>query len=204
MLGNRFLKFSFWAFVLGGLVLFFSNPAWFPDFYDTKYFGVSALLYALVIILPALVWRIDNKTEKSIANKKTKALARLQSALAVALWLGVIGSLGLFRLYKFGFEYDKLAHFLSSSVISIALIYFLFNWYELRFKESVFFGVILVVAGGFLWEFIEFSSDFLFNTNSFGIYGEDIFRDSLWDIISDILGAVFGAGFLILRRRKKS
>lgn len=199
----RFLKVSIWMFLIGGFVLFVGDKKWFPDFYDPKFFGIGSLLSVFAIILPWLVFKFFGKDEDFLDAGKKESLLNFQIALSVSLMLNGAGALGLFQLYKIGFEYDKLVHFAVAFIATIALSYFLFRWYNLDFKKSVILSAMLLIFAGLAWELFEFLTDLIVGTKTFGIYGMDIERDTKLDLIFDILGAVLASLILIFRKNKK-
>ena len=100
---------------------------------------------------------------------------------------------------------DIPVHFLAG-VLSAAVFYWFFQRFPSHFDTSRHFWVtLLMVLGwaalvGVLWEFTEFLYDFLIakyslslNTLQFGL------RDTLGDLLSDLLGALTLAIFVKLR-----
>ncbi len=194
---NKFIKFSVIAFIAGSLILFFGKGNWFPDFYNPKFMGVIGLLCACLIILPRLVFK------SAISEIKEKALTFLQNILAIILLLNAAGALGLFQLYKIGFEYDKFLHFIVPSLIVIALTYFNYHWYDIqKFGKSLILSTILVIVGGFAWELFEFLGDSILKTQMLGYYGKFISEDTFWDLIMNGLGSIAGIFISIVKVKK--
>lgn len=111
MMTDIFSKFAMTAFALGGLVLMAGNPGWFPEFYRPRIMGALALLYAFLIALPSLVFRPHADPKDTAFARKLDFRTALQAAIALAVTLDAGGGLGLYRLHRLGFEYDKLSHF---------------------------------------------------------------------------------------------
>lgn len=81
------------------------------------------------------------------------------------------------------------------------LAYFIREWYALSAKKSLVISAFLVFAGGIMWELWEFSGDWLFGTQMFGIYGGLVLKDTIVDNIMNILGIYTGAMFVIFRSK---
>lgn len=60
---------------------------------------------------------------------------------------------------------------------------------------------LVVFASGVVWEGLEASSDFLFKTQEWGVYGEHLVLDSYKDLVFNSLGAI--AGIIIFKIPKK-
>ncbi len=189
----RFLKISIWLFLIAGFVLLVGDKKWFPDFYDPEFFALGSLASAFAILLPAFIFHSNDQ-------KKKESLLNFQIALSASLMLNGAGALGLFQLYKIGFEYDKLVHFAVAFTATMALSYFLFRWHDLDFKKSVILSAMLLIFAGFVWELFEFLTDLILGTKTFGIYGMDIERDTKLDLIFDVLGAVSVSLVLLFRK----
>lgn len=173
--------------------MIFGEVEWFPDFYNPQFMGAMGLLSAILIVFPSFVF------VPSLMDKKQKALNFLQNVLVVSLLLSAAGALGLFQLYKVGFEYDKFLHFMISALFIISITYFNYHWYEIGFKNSLVKAVILVVVCGFLWELFELFGDKNFGTQMLGYYGEFVSEDTFWDLIMNTLGGAVGAVIAIIK-----
>ncbi len=117
----------------------------------------------------------------------------LRFTITFALMANAAGELYFYQLYRFGFQYDKLAHLANSLLFILALASFGRSWYGLSPSKSLKASVAIVVACGIGWEVLEFASDKLFNTKVFGIYGQLKLIDTIFDIIYDFLGITLAA-----------
>jgi hypothetical protein len=178
-------------FVIAGLILFFGNREWFPDFYNPKFMAVMAFLSSFLIFLPRLIFRTNGDFEKQ------RELNFLQTVLAAILLLNGLGSLGLFQLYKIGFEYDKLLHFVVPFISVITIGRFGFRRYGWNFKKSIVLAASIVFLGGLIWELFEYFGDYFFETQMLGYYGEFIVKDTVWDLIFNTLGIAVGVIYCI-------
>ncbi len=194
MAPNKFIKFSVIAFIIGGLILLFGKGEWFPDFYNPKFMGVIGLFCAFLIILPRLIFKT------TISETKEKALTFLQNILVISLLLNAAGALGLFQLYKVGFEYDKFLHFIIPVISVIAIAYFSYNWYGHTLRKSLILAAMLVFLGSFLWELYEFFGDWTFKTQMLGQYGKFVAKDTLWDLIMNFLGTICAVIVLLYKK----
>lgn len=150
-------KFAIGFFLISSCVLLITPHSWWPEYYDVTYFGIAALVCAVAI------WRVP---------------AQLKTPLAIILLLNASGDLGLYQLYKYGFEYDKLIHFVSPLIATLALARM---WGIKR-------AAIVVIAFAITWELFEFFIDQYFKTRLFGVYHLFIWRDTAWDLIIDVGG----------------
>lgn len=179
---NRFIKFSVLAFIIGGIILILGRAEWFPDFYNPRFMGIVGLISVFLIILPPLIFHpLGNQA-------KQKSLNFLQSSLTSVLILNAFGGLGLFKLYNSIFGYDKFVHLFAPFVATLSLIYFIHYWYGKNIKKSIISAAIMIILTGFLWELSELTIDYLFETETFGHYGEIIIRDTIGDLIWNTLG----------------
>ncbi|MDP3015232.1 MAG: hypothetical protein Q8N28_02360 [bacterium] len=183
---QKISKITAVVFIIAGLILIFGKQEWFPDFYRPQFMGVMAFISAFLIVLPNLIFKFPDDPLKQ------KTLIFFQNVLIITLLLNGLGELGFYQLYKIGFEYDKLLHFIVPFISVMALSSFGFNWYGWSFRKSIILSVVLVIIGGFLWEFFEFFGDRFFKTEMFGYYGKFIIKDTVWDLIMNFFGIVGG------------
>ncbi len=184
---KKISKIIAFIFVIAGLVFILGKRVWFPEFYRPQFMGTIAFISAFLIVLPNLIFKFPDDPLKQ------KTLNFFQNVLVVSLLLNGLGGLGLFQLYKIGFEYDKLLHLIVPFLSVMALSRFGFDWYKWSFKKSIIISAILVVFGGFLWELFEFFGDRFFKTEMLGYYGKFIAEDTVWDLIINLFGVASGA-----------
>ncbi|MFZ2299893.1 MAG: DUF2238 domain-containing protein [Candidatus Moraniibacteriota bacterium] len=182
---ERFLKLSSALLVIIGLVLLFGPRQWFPDFYSPVFMGVIALLSPLLIYLPELI------IKKSTPQKRTLVL-EMRSVIAFSLIVNFAGELGLFQLYKYGFEYDKFAHFIVCMTFAFILGESLREWEQLHSRKLVLIVFLIVFSSGIVWELFEVASDYLFKTQEWGVYGKYLAADTYADLGFNLLGALAG------------
>ena len=77
------------------------------------------------------------------------------------------------------------------------------NWYERNVGAAVKWALIAVLIAAVGWEFYEVFSDAIFGTQSFGVYGEAVIRDTIVDSIMNILGIALAVIIVIFYKRKK-
>lgn len=189
---EKFINFSIVVFIIIGIVLLLGKNSWFPEFYNPAYMGIFSFISALLLYYSK---RIFYKLSQVDSEK-------LQSIIASALILNGFGSLGLFKLYTLGFEYDKLAHFIVPLIFTVNFAGILNKLRGLTFNQSLIAVSISIFLLGLLWEIFEFSSDILFGTETFGIYGKEMFRDTIQDILANALGIL--AGIFYLKNKNKN
>lgn len=195
MIYQGFINFVIFSFILAGFIFIFGNPEWFPDFYRLNFMSVLAFIYAALIISIARIFKSDKP-------EKRESIVKLQAAVSAVVLLDGLGALGLFKLYRIGFSYDKLAHFLSAFILIFALSQFIHQWKEIDLKKSLIRASILVFLGGLGWELLEFSSDEILKTTAFGMDGKYLLEDTVKDIALNTAGIITGVLFLLLKRKQ--
>lgn len=193
---HRFLTISSFLLVLMGCILLVFPKEWFPNFYSPIFLGVIAVISPLLIHLPK--WIL-----KRSSPRKRKLVLEMRSVIAFSLLVNFAGELGLFQLYKYGFEYDKLAHFSVSMLFSFMLGESLKEWENFSVKKRILVTLLIVFASGILWEFFEASSDFLFKTKVWGVYGQHLVTDTYTDIFCNTLGGIAGIIISLLPKKNK-
>lgn len=191
---ERFIQFAIAIYVIGGLILLFGNRDWFPDFYHPVSLGILSLLSPVLIFLPSLIFKTSDP-------RKRHAVKKLQIVLAAGLLLNAAGGLGLYRLYLVGFQYDKLMHFAVPLMWTLGIAEFRHQWIGEKFAKSLRWAAVLVLLGGIAWELREALTDWLFATQSWGEYGKNALRDTLWDLTMNILGILTAVGIWFLRKK---
>lgn len=180
-----FLKFSSRALVIIGLVLLFGPKSWFPNFYSPIFMGIIAIISPFFIYLPGFILKKDTP-------QKRKLILEIGSVITFSLIINIAGELGLFQLYKYGFEYDKFSHFVVSMIFTFILCESIKEWGILPSEKIIWLALLIVFGSGILWEVFEATSDILFKTQEWGVYGRYLVSDTYKDIGFNILGALAG------------
>ncbi|MBI4920056.1 hypothetical protein HY838_02105 [Candidatus Azambacteria bacterium] len=191
---KKFINFTIAVFLVFGLVLIFGKREWFPDFYNPHFMGIASFMSALAVILPKFIFRSKD-------FKKQEAVLNLQAIFSAALLLNGTGSLGLYKLYLVGFEYDKAVHFLVPFFLFIAITNFAGDWYGLNSQKILVFSGIFILIGGFIWEFLEAIADIFLKTQTMGFYGQEIIKDTIVDNVFNFLGIIAGFCFQFFKKR---
>lgn len=194
---KKISKIIAFIFVIAGLVLILGKRAWFPDFYNPMFMGVMAFVSAFLIFSSRLILRPGNPEQEKI-------LDLIQISMVAGLSFGALGALGLFQLYKFGFQYDKLLHFLNPFVFTIAFAKSYEQWRKFSFKKSIILSIIIVFLIGVIWETYELVGDTLFKTKMLGLHGEFVTEDTIWDLTMNGFGIITAVAGLSIFRRKNS
>lgn len=161
---NYFPKFAIIFFLLSGAILLFTPHAWWPSFYDLPYMGIAALVCAVLIYI---------------------APEHLKTPLAVILLLNASGDLGLYELYRYGFEYDKVIHLVSPTIATLVLARYL----------GIRRAILIVLGTALAWEFFEYICDALIKTHLFGVYRQHVWSDTMWDLIMNTLGVTIAFSY---------
>ena len=189
-----FIRIAVAFYVIAGVVFAFADPDVLPIFYQPSVMSILAFVSALLIVAPRIVfWPKDDNGHR--------ALERLQGIIAAGLIINGFGGLGLYKLYRIGFEYDKFAHFLTSLIFMVGLTYFLRDWFKKRFAKSVVISGVAVLAGGIVWEFFEVLSDTFFDTQFLGGGTAAIRADTTMDMVMNVVGIAVGIIWVVWRRR---
>ncbi len=185
-----FIKISVYILIFVGVVLTVFPKRWFPSFYDVRYMGWSAFVSAVAIIILPRVLRVSAHTPDS--ERKNHAAHLFQFALTVAIMSNALGDLGLYQLYKVGFEFDKLIHLSTSTLGAIAIPVILNKRFKISISYSITIAFVAIILLGISWELYEYFVDNLLETHIYGVYGSDIGNDTKFDLIFDVIGAVSG------------
>ena len=183
-------RISLFSLGLAGVLLLVFPISWFPTFYDVRYMGICSLVGACAIyLLPRLIRVVPNAPN---AEQKNQGVNILQFLLTFIILSNALGDLGLYQLYKFGFEFDKLMHFLNPMLILLLFPLFLQKRFEIQKQQALAltFGIMIFVGVG--WELFEYLTDQVFKTHIYGIYGTDINNDTKYDLIFDAVGSTVG------------
>ncbi len=184
-------------FIIAGIVLISGKREWFPDFYNPFFMGVMAFVSAFLIFFPRLVFKPNNLEQEKILDS-------VQTGAVLVLSLNALGALGLFQLYKLGFQYDRFIHFLNSFIFTIIFAKAYGQWFKASFEKSVILAMAIIFLVGVGWEIYEFVGDILFKTEMAGIYGKFVTEDTFWDLIINSLGIIVASISLIVFRKKES
>lgn len=156
-----FPKIAIVFFIISGILLLVTPTAWWPRFYDLPYMGWAALVCAMAIAL---------------------APERFKAMLAAILFLNASGDLGLYELYHYHIEYDKVIHFVSPLIATLTLRKY-YSW-----KQTV----LIIVAFALGWELFEFLADALIKTHLFGVFRQHVWSDTAGDLAMNCLGVILG------------
>ena len=184
-------------FIIAGIILISGKREWFPDFYNPFFMGVMAFVSAFLVSSPRLFLKPNNPEQE-------KVLDSVQTGAILVLSLNALGALGLFQLYKLGFQYDRFIHFLNSFIFTIIFAKAYGQWFKASFEKSVILAMAIIFLVGAGWEIYEFVGDGLFKTEMAGIYGKFVTEDTFWDLIMNLLGIIVAAISLIVFRKKES
>jgi|SRR3989338_405019 len=193
---NKFTKSVIVLYIFAGLILLFGPKSLFPGFYKPNFMAALALVSVILICLPSVIFRTNDAIKK-------RAREMLQFNIAINLLINGAGGLGLYRLYLIGFEYDKLTHYVTPFLLVIGFYYFLRKWQDLTHKKALLFVTVGVLVAGFGWEVLEYLSDVLFDTQLLGGGSAQVAKDTIFDVIANILGITTATAYLHTKNRKK-
>ena len=191
---KTFINFSIAVYVLAGSLLLVIPSGIFPVFYKPTLMASLAFVSAFLIFLPRIIFR------KPVDEKKKRALIKFQFLITFILLINGIGGLGLYKLYKIGFEYDKLMHFVSPLLAVLFGSAFISVWFRKNAKIALVITVSLILLGGVLWEILEATSDKFLGTTLLG-GGENLIAvDTAKDLFMNVIGTILGA-IIFLKKR---
>ena len=78
------------------------------------------------------------------------------------------------------------------------------EWGDYSITKRLLITLLVVVASGILWEFFEASSDFLFKTKVWDVYGRHLVTDTYTDIFFNTLGGIASIIIALIPKKKKS
>lgn len=189
-------------FAAAGLFLIFSPTTLYPEWFVSRLAGLGALIYIALIHSPLLIYKIKKTTPKNATPGQNAAVKRLQTYGALIALLNFAGTCGMFRLYRYGIEYDKLLHFLTPFLLTIATVRFAHHWLSPNLTKNMAYVASMILMIGIAWEFFEYGADKIFGTHSFGQEGNNILKDTALDGIFNGLG--IATGLLLLKIRNKN
>ncbi len=167
-----------------------------PNFYSPFFMAGVSTAALLIILIPGFFARHASVYRRAVVR-------RYQAVLALCIAVNGLGGLGLYKLYKVGIQYDKILHFLVSSILVLIAAHFLFHWRSYSATRAVILALVIVIAGGILWEVWEVLQDAVFHTQTAGVYGADYFNDTMFDLIFDVIGSVCGGILLYVDRTRR-
>lgn len=188
---NIFVRWTIILLAVAGVILLIFPVPWFPSFYDVRYMGWAAL--GGVVLIFALPWLARVKEGAPDAGRKNKAADLMQMFLAFMIASNALGDLGLYKLYKIGFEYDKVLHFFTPFLGVIFVSLFLSGRFGISKAKSIAIAVAIFLACGVSWEVYEYLADMYLKTHISGVYGVDISTDTKFDLLFDLIGSSSGA-----------
>jgi len=195
VLPGRVLKAAVGLLLALAATLLLAPPSLFPEWLFPRLTGLGALGGATMVVILRLVFPMRARLRASArrAAGDRRAVTRLQVALAVAFALALLGSLGLYRLYRQGFAYDKAVHLIVPVLVTYPFARVLRGRKGRTPARAATIAALVVGLAALTWELVEWSSDGLLGTRAFGQDGEDILVDTLLDLSLDILGIATGA-----------
>jgi len=182
-----FVKIAIFALCIAGALLLLLPLRIFPNFYDVRYMGWSALVGAALIYFVPYFFRVRPQTPN--AQKKNRAVDILQALLAFMIITNALGDLGLYQLYKVGFEFDKVIHFVIPFTAVLILPLFFQGRFGMKPLHSIALAFALSLPLGVGWEIFEYLADYFLETHIYGVYGADINRDTKLDLAFDAIGS---------------
>ena len=189
-----FIKFSVAVFLAAGAAFLFLPREYFPDFYNPIFMGISSLFSAISVLFFNFIFYPDN-------SQKKQALLNFQAAGTFILLLNGAGALGLYQLYKIGFQYDKLLHFLTPLIMVLTAAQFFAVYFNWSLKKLIMITVGLTAVIGLGWEIFELFFDYFFKTKTLGFYGKYVIWDSAMDILANLGGILTAVLIFFLKKR---
>ena len=173
-----------------GVVLLVLPVSWFPSFYDVRYMGIASFVDAAIILLVPIFLRVA--PDDPDAERKNKGVDLLQFLLTVILINNALRDLGLYQLYKWGFQYDKVIHFGNSFLCTLYIPRILQSRFGMLKNYTVGMAFTVVVLFGIFWEVYEFTMDAMLGTHLYGVYGMFDTSDTVFDLLFNTIGVLSG------------
>lgn len=186
-----FVKISVIILVSAGIILLIFPVAWLPPFSDIRYKGWAGIAGAvLILFLPRLVRPLEKNPD---FNRKNQAADLFQFLLTFVFIGNALGGLGLYKLYSYGFEFDKVLHFFTPFLGVVIISFVLSGRWGIHQARAIPIALVIIILLGITWEIYEVLVDFLFKTHISGVYGLNVSRDTKFDLLFDVLGSASGA-----------
>ena len=162
-----------------------------PFFYlkGQAFFAIFCFFSIVVVVIPAYL------------AKTSKVNLPVELELILLWFLFTDNIFGrLFAFYENSAWFDKALHLGNSIFIGFAsflVIYVLLYTKNLSIRPFVMGLLIFIISLGFgaLWEIFEYFADILFNQGAQGSPVMDALDDTMWDLVLDGIGGVFGGIF---------
>ncbi len=177
--------------IVAGIALIALPREWLPSYYKPLPMGLVAIGFSFLINLAS--WVLPR-----FRNHPT--LLAFQCILATDLILSGIGSLGAWGLYRYGFAYDKLVHFIFSATMMYFIGRVVLLWKNVRATPALIILALIVSLCGVVWELIEYVFAAYFHL---GLFGTLFDHDSRRDILINITGVLVAVGALGFSMRTK-
>lgn len=143
---------------------------------NTFIFG-SAIIYMVALLAVPFIVR-------------QKRLSSVIQTLLIANMM--LNGLGAFGWYSTTYHYDDMVHFLSPAI----LMWGICLWFA---PKQLWWAALFSIMIGFIWEPMEYYGDQILATRTYGQAGQPL--DTVYDIIMDSLGVMFGLVVFQLTRR---
>lgn len=184
-------------FFCAGLIFLLLPISWFPDFYDVRYMGWSAMASAVIVKYLPMAIRAPQGSPGF--EQKNRAVDLFKFLIIFSLASNAFGDLGLYQLYRVGLEFDKLLHFIAPFVGVSIIFIILTDRFDFSAANAIAASFLIVMALSAGWEIYEQIADRLFKTRIAGEYGLNVNADTRMDIIFDFMGATVATALSALR-----
>ena len=174
------------AWALRGILLI-SIPFFFLK--GQALFAIFCLFSIVVVVVPAYI------------AKTSKVNLPVELELILLWFLFTDNIFGrLFEFYENSAWFDKTLHFGNSILIGFAsflVIYILLYTRNLTVRPLLVGLLIFIISLGFgaLWEIFEYFADIIFDKGAQGSPVMNALDDTMWDLVLDGIGGIFGGIF---------
>jgi len=199
MARNRLLLYAAIPIILYSLFLLVTPVSWYPVTLGPKVVGSSSLICMLALLSMNFIFK-NREADPRLKHEKEGSFLRLQNYFLMAFLLGLLGTVNDFPV---DWQTDKMVHFMTGLLGTMALGQFIHIWYRVPLKRSLVTATMIVLCAGIVWEGMEYTSDRLFGTLSWGQYDQNVAVDTGFDITSNILGITAAVWLLDKRHRTK-
>jgi hypothetical protein len=191
ILQNKPLLISF-ILLISASIFFIATPqSLYPDLFPALVTGLGGLAAAAaMLLLPHFFLRIPRQTSLARAAAKRHSLIRLEQCLMFGLLLNMIGVFGLFSPDN---PYDKFVHLFLQFMLVIAIASFIQSWLNVSESKAVGLAAMIMLSAIIGWEALEWASDLIFKTTSWGQSGQNAVVDTALDLAAGVLGIGIGA-----------
>src|SRR6185436_3522817 len=136
---NHLLLYTGIPLALYSVFLIVTPHSWYPVTMDPTVVGSSSLAFLVTLFSTHFIFK-NRATDPAERAKKESALLLLQNYFLIAFILGLIGTINDFPVT---WQIDKVIHFLTGFIGTLALSQFIHGWFGVPLKRAIQLSVLI-------------------------------------------------------------